>query len=84
MQIGDIVFEISNGQINNIGRTVLISNRLLGLFDKPVMCASFAKLIRVNEKVSPEFFYLYLNEGQKNVISKRRTKERTALPIQIK
>lgn len=66
MQIGDIVFEISNGQINNIGRTVLISKRLLGQFDQPVMCASFAKLIRVNEKLSPEFFYLYLNEGQEN------------------
>ncbi len=66
MQIGDIVFEVSNGQINNIGRTVLVSERLIGQFDKPVMCASFAKLIRVNEKVSPEFFYLYLNEGQQN------------------
>lgn len=66
MQVGDIVFEISNGQINNIGRTVLISKRLLGQFDQPVMCASFAKLIRVNEKLSPEFFYLYLNEGQEN------------------
>ena len=66
MQIGDIVFEVSNGQISNIGRTVIISQRLLGQFDKPVMCASFAKLIRVNEKVTPEFFYLYLNEGQEN------------------
>lgn len=66
VQAGDIVFEVSNGQINNIGRTVLVSQRLLGQFDKPVMCASFAKLIRVNEKVSPEFFYLYLNEGQEN------------------
>lgn len=66
MEIGDIVFEVSNGQINNIGRTVLASQRLLGQFDKPVICASFAKLIRVNEKVSPEFFYLYLNEGQEN------------------
>lgn len=66
MQEGDIVFEISNGQINNIGRTVLISKRLLGQFDQPVICASFAKLIRVNDKVSPEYFYLYLNEGQEN------------------
>jgi len=66
MQVGDIVFEISNGQINNIGRTVLISERLLRQFDQSVMCASFAKLIRVNENVSPEFFYLYLNEGQEN------------------
>ena len=27
---------------------------------------NLSKLIRVNEKVSPEFFYLYLNEGQEN------------------
>jgi type I restriction enzyme S subunit len=66
MQVGDIVFEISNGQINNIGRTVLISKRLLGQFDQPVICASFAKLIRVNDNLSPEYFYLYLNEGQVN------------------
>jgi type I restriction enzyme S subunit len=66
MQVGDIVFEISNGQINNIGRTVLISSRLLGQFNMPVMCASFAKLIRVNEIVSPEFFNLFLNESQEN------------------
>ena len=66
LQGGDIVFEISNGQINNIGRTVLISDRLIGQFEKPVMCASFAKLLRINERLSPEFFYLYLNEGQKN------------------
>jgi type I restriction enzyme S subunit len=66
MQTGDIAFEISNGQINNIGRTVLISNKLLGQFDQEVMCASFAKLIRVNKNVTPEFFYLYLNESQEN------------------
>lgn len=66
LQIGDIVFEVSNGQINNIGRTVLISDRLKGQFEQPVMCASFAKLIRVNEEISPEFFYLYLNESQEN------------------
>lgn len=66
LQTGDIVFEVSNGQINNIGRTVLISQRLINRFDRPVMCASFAKLIRVNEKATPEFFYLYLNESQEN------------------
>lgn len=66
MEIGDIVFEVSNGQINNIGRTVLVSQKILNQFDKPVMCASFAKLIRVNKVISPEFFYLFLNEGQLN------------------
>ncbi len=66
LEVGDIVFEISNGQINNIGRTFLISERLIRQMDKPIMCASFAKLIRVDEKVSPEYFYLFLNEGQVN------------------
>lgn len=66
LQAGDIVFEVSNGQIRNIGRTVLVTDRLLGQFNHPAMCASFAKQIRVNERVSPEFFYLYLNEGQEN------------------
>lgn len=63
---GDIVFEVSNGQINNIGRTVIITEKLNSQFDLPAMCASFAKLIRVNNNVSPEFFYLFLNEGQEN------------------
>lgn len=66
LQAGDIVFEISNGQINNIGRTVLFTQKLSNQFNEPVMCASFAKLIRVNNNVSPEFFYLFLNEGQQN------------------
>lgn len=66
LKAGDIIFEVSNGQINNIGRTVLVSQKLIDQFNKPVMCASFAKLIRVNEKVTPEFFYLYLNESQEN------------------
>jgi type I restriction enzyme S subunit len=66
LQVGDVVFEISNGQINNIGRTVMISERLISQLEHPIMCASFAKLIRVNEKISPEFFYLCLNEGQEN------------------
>ncbi len=66
MKFGDIVFEISNGQINNIGRTVLFTQKLSNQFNEPVMCASFAKLIRVNSNVSPEFFYLFLNEGQQN------------------
>jgi type I restriction enzyme S subunit len=30
------------------------------------MCASFAKLIRVNDIISPEYFYFFLDEGQSN------------------
>ena len=66
MIAGDIVFEISNGQINNIGRTVLISNSMINQLEYSVMCASFAKLIRINNRITPEFFYLFLNESQEN------------------
>lgn len=66
LQSGDIIFEVSNGQINNIGRTVLISEKLINQIQYPVMCASFAKLIRVNSKINSEYFFLYLNEGQEN------------------
>ena len=30
------------------------------------MCASFAKQIRVNNFVTPEFFYMFQNDGKKN------------------
>jgi type I restriction enzyme S subunit len=43
---GDIIFELSNGNINNIGRTLLVTNELLVTLEAPVICASFCKLFR--------------------------------------
>ena len=67
MQAGDIVFEVSGGSKGQpVGRSLLITEKLLALFGQPVMCASFCKLLRPNETVSPEFFYLYLLASYEN------------------
>ena len=62
LEANDIVFEISGGtQEQPVGRSVLITEELLGQFDNSAICASFCKLIRVNEQiVSPIYLYYWL------------------------
>jgi len=67
MQAGDIVFEVSGGSKGQpVGRSILVTEKMLKQFGKPVMCASFCKMLRPNENVTPEFFYLYLLESHEN------------------
>ena len=67
MQAGDIVFEVSGGSKGQpIGRSILMTKKMLHQFGKPVMCASFCKMLRPNENVTPEFFYLYLLASHEN------------------
>ena len=67
MQAGDIVFEVSGGSKGQpVGRSILITEKMLQQFGKPVMCASFCKMLRPNETVTPEFFYLYLLASHEN------------------
>jgi type I restriction enzyme S subunit len=67
MQAGDIVFEVSGGSKGQpVGRSILVTEKMLHQFGKPVMCASFCKMLRPNENVTPEFFYLYLLASLKN------------------
>ncbi len=56
----DIIFEVSGGtESQSLGRTCFISKSALDRFDAPVICASFCKLLRVDESlVSP----IYINE----------------------
>lgn len=55
------MFEVSGGSKGQpVGRSLLITEKLLQQFGKPVMCASFCKMLRFNENVTPEYFYLYL------------------------
>jgi len=61
---GDIVFEASGGSKGQpLGRSLLITNKLLSEFDSEVMCASFCKLMRVNKEITlPELLYLEILE----------------------
>jgi type I restriction enzyme S subunit len=67
MKAGDIVFEVSGGSKGQpVGRSLLITERLLKQFDNSVICASFCKMLRSNGNVTSEFFYLYLLASQEN------------------
>lgn len=67
MQAGDIVFEVSGGSKGQpVGRSILFTEKMLQQFGKPVMCASFCKMLRPNENITPEFFYLYLLASHEN------------------
>lgn len=67
MLAGDIVFEVSGGSKGQpVGRSVLITEKILQQFAKPVMCASFCKMLRTNDNVTPEFFYLFLLASHEN------------------
>lgn len=46
LRSGDIVFELSNGNINNIGRCLLIDEYILSNCGDNTICASFCKLMR--------------------------------------
>lgn len=62
LEANDIVFEISGGtQKQPVGRSILITEELLDQFDNSAICASFCKLIRVNEQIiSPIYLYYWL------------------------
>ncbi|MFY9141285.1 restriction endonuclease subunit S [Sulfuricurvum sp.] len=63
LEIGDIVFEVSGGSKGQpVGRALLVSKKLLNNLHEDVMCASFCKLIRGNNIVPAEYFYLHLKE----------------------
>lgn len=62
----DIIFEVSGGSEGQpVGRSLFINEILLKAFNKPSICASFCKLIRLNNLLKPEIFYQFLNWSYK-------------------
>lgn len=56
----DIIFEVSGGtESQSLGRTCFISRITIKRFKEPVICASFCKLLRVDNSVVSPF---YINE----------------------
>ena len=61
LRAGDIVLENSGGtDTRPTGRTVLISQELLDVYDCPVIPASFCRIVRFNASVDSEFIYYWL------------------------
>lgn len=56
---GDIVFEVSGGSKDQpVGRALQITDEVLAKFDHPVMCASFCKLVRLDQaKAEPGYIF---------------------------
>jgi type I restriction enzyme S subunit len=68
LKTGDIIFEVSGGSKDQpLGRSLLVSDILLSNLCQNVICASFCKLLRVNQNVTlSEIFYLHLAEIYEN------------------
>lgn len=60
----DLVFELSNGNIKNIGRCLLIDDLLLGNCGENTICASFCKLLRPIDMLHSIIMYFEINDMQ--------------------
>jgi type I restriction enzyme, S subunit len=66
LRSSDIIFEASGGSKDQrLGRTYYITNETLSMYDGDVICASFCKLIRIDEKHLSWYFNQYLNYAYK-------------------
>lgn len=72
---GDIIFEVSGGSKNTgAGRSLLIRSEILGLLKMPVMCASFCKLIRLEDNKLAQYFYDFLQFCKNSGITEKYDK----------
>lgn len=60
----DLVFELSNGNINNIGRCLLIDELILKNCGKNTICASFCKLLRPIDSLHSLILYWEIQDMQ--------------------
>ena len=74
---GDIIFEVSGGsKMEGVARTALVRSLMIQLWEKPVMCASFCKLIRlVDTKYSQLVFdtFQYMRHSGKTTEYDKRS-----------
>lgn len=73
LQDGDLVFEVSGGSKGQpVGRSLLVTTKLLDQFKQNVICASFCKLIRPDKnKISPfQMYEQILNWYENGVVEK--------------
>ncbi len=66
LKADDIVFELSNGNINNIGRSLLIDDFILEQSETFTICASFCKLLRPKNRFLAIIIYWAIQDMQKS------------------
>lgn len=60
LETGDIIFEVSGGSKDQLlGRSSLITEKILNFYNHNVICASFCKLIRINKNLASPYFMKY-------------------------
>lgn len=64
LKANDIVFELSNGNINNIGRCLLIDDLILRNCGDNTICASFCKLFRPIDRIHALTLYWEIQDMQ--------------------
>lgn len=75
LEVGDIVFEVSGGSKEaGVGRSILITEDVLGLFDKPVICASFCKRMHLAERADSVLLYWKIRSDLKTGLIRRYEK----------
>lgn len=58
LEAGDIVFEVSGGsKETGVGRSLLITEEVLNMFDGPAICASFCKRMHLAESADSALLY---------------------------
>ena len=60
----DLVFELSNGNINNIGRCLFVDDLILKNCGENTICASFCKLLRPLDELHALILYLEIQDMQ--------------------
>ena len=60
----DIIFELSNGNINSIGRTLLLNENILNICGENTICASFCKLLRPINYIHSLILYWEIQDMQ--------------------
>ncbi len=64
LQSGDIILEISNGNLRNIGRTLRVEAQHLLALPGDVMCASFCRMLRPKGEMESQLLASHLEEMQ--------------------
>ncbi|MHB9070231.1 MAG: restriction endonuclease subunit S [Sedimentisphaerales bacterium] len=60
LKVGDIVFEVSGGSKDQLlGRSLLITKGIFEFCEAKVICASFCKLIRLNQESISSYYFKY-------------------------